>query len=289
MLFNLVCIVVIFVTSLSACLFPVLQGFPATCVYVARHFGTGVIIATALMHLLEPASDALGSETLPGAWDSYPFAYLFCLLGLLITVLGDVFSRRYLGSTGVSHDHGSSLSIKAEHKSSDEISNTQPLSVQISGLLVLEVGIVLHSLFIGLSLATSGDDGVALAIAIVFHQFFEGLGLGARLSSVKWPRKQAKVPALLALLYAMTTPFGILIGMLVSSSYDADSTTALLATGICDALSAGILLYTGLVELLANEVVNAEDLGTAPKKDILIAFSSIVGGCIAMAVLAIWI
>ena len=37
----------------------------------AKYFGSGVIIATAFIHLLDPALDALGSECLTGAWQDY--------------------------------------------------------------------------------------------------------------------------------------------------------------------------------------------------------------------------
>jgi hypothetical protein len=43
------------------------------------------------------------------------------------------------------------------------------------------------------------------------------------------------------------------IGLGVRTTYDSASQTALLVSGILDAISSGILLYTGLVELLAHE------------------------------------
>jgi zinc transporter 1/2/3 len=37
------------------------------------------------------------------------------------------------------------------------------------------------------------------------------------------------------------------------TTYDSASQTALIVSGILDAISSGILLYTGLVELMAHE------------------------------------
>ena len=45
------------------------------------------------------------------------------------------------------------------------------------------------------------------------------------------------------------TPIGIAIGLGVRSTYNPDSTTPLIVSGILYSLSAGVLVYTGLVEV----------------------------------------
>jgi zinc transporter 1/2/3 len=52
-----------------------------------------------------------------------------------------------------------------------------------------------------------------------------------------------------AILYGITTPLGIAVGLGVKSTYNPGSTTASIVSGILDAISSGILLYTGLVEV----------------------------------------
>lgn len=48
-------------------------------------------------------------------------------------------------------------------------------------VLALEAGIIFHSVIIGVTIGTaSGEGWVPLLIAIVFHQFCEGLGLASR-------------------------------------------------------------------------------------------------------------
>ena len=46
---------------------------------------------------------------------------------------------------------------------------------------VLEAGIAIHSVLIGVSLGVASDTGVVrpLLAALTFHQFFEGVALGA--------------------------------------------------------------------------------------------------------------
>lgn len=51
---------------------------------------------------------------------------------------------------------------------------------------MLEIGIVVHSVIIGISLGTAGsiDTIKPLLVALSFHQFFEGMGLGGCISQV---------------------------------------------------------------------------------------------------------
>lgn len=51
-------------------------------------------------------------------------------------------------------------------------------------------------------------------------------------------------------LYGLTTPIGIAAGLGVRTSYNPDSTTAAIVSGVLDSFSAGILVYTGLVEVI---------------------------------------
>ena len=63
------------------------------------------------------------------------------------------------------------------------------------------------------------------------------------------PRKYHWVPVVGALLYGITTPVGIAIGLGVRSTYNPNSTTPSIVSGVLDSLSAGVLIYTGLVEV----------------------------------------
>lgn len=80
---------IILVTSAFATLFPVVTkriprlNIPMWAYDIARYFGSGVILATAFMHLLQPASEELGSECLNDTFQGYPFAFFFCLFSSL--------------------------------------------------------------------------------------------------------------------------------------------------------------------------------------------------------------
>ncbi|USP82321.1 uncharacterized protein yc1106_09595 [Curvularia clavata] len=128
----------------------------------------------------------------------------------------------------------------------------------IMQVFLLEMGILFHSVFIGMSLAVSvGNDFTVLLIAIVFHQTFEGLALGVRIADVKWKPKAIQ-PWLMALAYGCTTPGGMAIGIATHRLYSPDSEVGLLVVGIMNAISAGFLVFASLVELMSEDFLSDE-------------------------------
>ncbi|XP_010555055.1 PREDICTED: zinc transporter 4, chloroplastic-like isoform X2 [Tarenaya hassleriana] len=120
---------------------------------------------------------------------------------------------------------------------------------------ILELGIVSHSIIIGLSLGVSQSPCTIwpLIAALSFHQFFEGFALGGCISQAQFRNKSA---AIMAFFFALTTPIGIGVGTAVSSSFNTHSPTALVTEGILDSLSAGILIYMALVDLIAADFLS---------------------------------
>jgi len=83
----------------------------------------------------------------------------------------------------------------------------------------------------------------------LFPETFEGLGIGSRLAYLKLPSHYNWIPLAGAIVYGLTTPIGIAIGLGVRTTYNPGSATASIVSGVMDSLSAGILIYTGLVEV----------------------------------------
>lgn len=105
---------------------------------------------------------------------------------------------------------------------------------------VLEVGIVVHSVVIGLSLGASDNPCTIrpLIAALCFHQLFEGMGLGGCILMADYGRK---MKATMVFFFSTTTPFGIALGIGLSNVYSENSPTALIVVGLLDAVSAGLL------------------------------------------------
>lgn len=180
-------------------------------------------------------------------------------------------------------DHEDSQDDVAHHEDHGE-----SYAAQLTSLFILEFGVIFHSIFIGLTLAVAGSEFVTLYIVLVFHQTFEGLGLGARLATVTWPRKKRYTPHIMAIAYGLSTPIAIAAGIGARESLRVQGREMLIVNGVFDALSAGILLYTGLVELMAHEFLFSHTLRMGPARDLFLAFFWMMMGALLMAILGKW-
>ena len=125
--------------------------------------------------------------------------------------------------------------------------------------LLLEAGILFHSIFIGMAVSVAtGTAFIVLLIAICFHQTFEGFALGSRIAALIPALFDASSPKpwLMALAYGTTTPVGQAIGIWMHRLYDPNSEVGLLMVGITNAISSGLLLFAGLVQLIAEDFLS---------------------------------
>jgi solute carrier family 39 (zinc transporter), member 1/2/3 len=219
------------------------------------------------------------------------------------------------------HEHASdsnSQSLNGHDEGTGPL-DEHPLA-QILSILILEFGVIFHSFITGITLAVSVDF-IPLFLVLIFHQLFEGLGLGTRLAHLAIftsPRIEAQAraraleegnsstpkrkalpvtplskgyalfPWLGALAFALTLPLGVAIGLGVRNSYDPNSATANIVSGVFDAFSSGILLYTGLVELLAHEFLFSRAMREAPLGRVVYAGFCVLLGAGLMSLLGRW-
>lgn len=157
---------------------------------------------------------------------------------------------------------------------------------QLLQCLLLEAGILFHSIFIGMALSVAtGASFVVLLIAISFHQTFEGFALGSRIASLipDLFSPSSMKPWLMCLAYGTTTPLGQAIGLVLHNLYDPASTTGLLMVGITNAISSGLLLFAGLVELLAEDFLSESSYETLKGRRRIEACVSVACGALLMA------
>lgn len=143
-------------------------------------------------------------------------------------------------------------------------------------ITLLEGGILFHSVFVGMTVSITTDGFVILLIAILFHQTFEGLGLGSRIAAVPW--KQAWRPWALVFAFGTTAPFGQFIGLVTRNSYDPSSAFALILVGTFNAISSGLLIYAALVDLLQQDFLSEESDRLLTHGQKMIAFAYVLMG-----------
>jgi hypothetical protein len=83
-------------------------------------------------------------------------------------------------------------------------------------------------------------------------QVFEGMGLGALLTTLPSDKTTKKV--VMICLYTLVTPIGFAIGIGIHETFNPSDPAGLVARGAFGALSAGILFYNCYTELFAEEV-----------------------------------
>ncbi|QQK45525.1 Zip-domain-containing protein [Penicillium digitatum] len=363
--------------STFACSFPVLARrfprlpIPRRFLFISRHFGTGVLIATAFVHLLPTAFVSLTDPCLPRFW-SQTYRAMPGFVAM-ISVFAVVIVEMFFAMKGAKHVHGSEYDnligeVERDSRSDGEISDvdysglearrvsdninldsmghnsklrtTRPFGSfhepdrlhladssldkeddgdDLDGLddymdddglingqaahsaqprpvrrhrprllqcLLLEAGILFHSIFIGMALSVAtGTSFVVLLIAISFHQTFEGFALGSRIASLipDLFAPNSTKPWLMSLAYGTTTPLGQAIGLVLHNLYDPASATGLLMVGITNAISSGLLLFAGLVELLAEDFLSESSYETLKGRRRVEACVSVACGALLMA------
>jgi zinc transporter ZupT len=379
--------IILFVSGMACCFPTLAKHFPGLRLsprffFAVRHFGTGVLIATAFVHLLPTAFISLGNQCLSGFWTSdYPAMpgaislagiFLVCVIEMVfhparktppapiqdccnhatqseavitghnvctppdpaIPMLRPKGGR--LSSIGRTMSANRAITQSDEAKEGDsdtpqiEIRNVakpasaaslaeeQKLRKDRLQCVLLEVGILFHSVFIGMALSVStGSDFVVLLIAITFHrkslgtlhpsllspfftttgrsytyfdthtETFEGLALGSRIASIAWPRKTIQ-PWLMSLAYGCTTPIGQAIGLALRSQYSPNSEAGLLLVGVMNAVSAGLLIFASLVELLSEDFLSDESWNTLRGVKRVVACFLVFLGAFLMSLIGAW-
>ncbi|XP_074316454.1 fe(2+) transport protein 1-like [Silene latifolia] len=239
-----------------------------------RSFASGVIVATGFMHVMPDSWNDLTSPCLPdNPWRVFPFTPFITMLSAYMTMMMDSFTIAYFERKNKSKQQ---IYDKNENKDDETDKNDQlGLGNQGNGSChhhgqfldvvnkdsklkdrvvaqVLELGIVVHSVVIGLSMGASDNSCTIkpLIAAICFHQLFEGMGLGGCILQAEYG---LKIKAIMVFFFSVTTPSGIVLGILLQNVYKENSPTALIVVGVLNAVSAGLLIYMAMVDLLSAD------------------------------------
>jgi zinc transporter 1/2/3 len=152
---------------------------------------------------------------------------------------------------------------------------------------ILEFGIAIHSVLIGIALGvTTGDEFVPLLIAICFHQFFEGFALSTTALDAGF--KTLLKPILMASFYSFTTPLGIVLGIAIRNTFNPNDTTSLIVQGSLDSIAAGILIYDSLVNLITTNITHGVYFASLPNAKRVWVFVSLWMGAMIMSIIGLW-
>ncbi|XP_042510201.1 zinc transporter 6, chloroplastic [Macadamia integrifolia] len=320
---KLISMVVIFLTSVIGISSPVLlarlfQGKPIyeKALLVIKCFAAGVILSTSLVHVLPDAFAALSDCQLAThhPWKDFPFSGLVTLIGALLALLVDVTATSHVHGNKPSHytpigtqeepsSIDSSLGKKKKVEPQIELGVVMPASCHDGGgkdqeelaklkqrlvSQVLEIGIIFHSVIIGVTMGMSQNQCIIrpLVAALAFHQIFEGMGLGGCIAQAGFG---VGTTSYMCFMFSVTTPMGIVLGMVILSvtGYSDNSPSALILEGLLGSLSAGVLIYMALVDLIAADFFHNKMMSSEPWLT-KACYIALVLGSASMSVLAVW-
>ncbi|KAF2265027.1 Zip-domain-containing protein [Lojkania enalia] len=273
---------------------------------ILKQFGAGVVVSTAFIHLFTHANLMFGDPCVGTLQYEATTAAIFTA-GLFLSFLLEYLGIRFVlwrngkNTTAVDGENPAQVS---NTKGPSEIANSGTTIDAVShdsghghavgkvyedlGVMVLEAGMIFHSIIIGLTLVVAGDSFfLTLFAVIVFHQMFEGIALGTCIAGI--PKEHASLikRLLMGLAYALVTPVGMAIGIGVIKTYNGSDKATLIAFGTLDSFSAGILTWVGLVEMIARDWMAGPLLTAGPLKT-SIAMTSLVAGLALMSLLGKW-
>jgi len=268
---------------------------------------------------MDPAYGEIGPNTcvgMTGGWSVYSWPPAIILVSVMMMFLLDFAAERYVeikygispalsehngqrerystrtkeqGGTpkSLTNDTGPDMAENVDEVEATKANTDRSFRQQIAAFLILEFGVIFHSVIIGLNLGTAGSEFATLYPVLVFHQSFEGLGIGARMSAIPFPPRWAWLQWALCTGYGLTTPIAIAIGLGLRTTYNSGSFTANVISGVFDSLSAGILIYTGLVELLARDFLFNPERTMDNRKLAFMVLCTLLGAAL-MALLGKW-
>ncbi|KAI5908340.1 Fe(2+) transport protein 1 [Candida parapsilosis] len=217
---------------------------------IVKQFGTGVVISTALVHLMTHAFLMWSNECIHLAYEGTGAS--ITMAGIFIAFVIEYIAYRFL-SYRLSKLAGSKENASEDDAVINEVTKTvsdEEETTSLNGsskamhdklsVVILEAGIVFHSILIGITLVVAADSYfITLFIVIVFHQFFEGLALGSRIIEL---RDSVWLKILMAAVFAIITPVGMAIGIGTLHEFNGNDPSTIIALGTLDSFSAGVLL-----------------------------------------------
>ncbi|WVQ66032.1 uncharacterized protein L199_004210 [Kwoniella botswanensis] len=278
--------------------------------FVLKYFGTGIIISLAFCHLLQDSFETFSNECI-GELGYEPTAPAIAMGSMLVIWLVDFFGARWAAFKNPSDCKP--VETVAKVSTPEAITPTSDSKLMFQDLCcesgcrplqeldptskrahwdvqLLEGGIVFHSIMIGVALGAQTEGFEVTFAALVFHQLFEGLGLGARIGALVWVNARGGVAWkrwIMCMAYTVITPVGVAIGIGVHQSFNENGKAELLAIGVLNSISAGILLYSGLCQLLYAEWVVGDMRDTSNAK-VVSALTALGLGLFAMALIGKW-
>lgn len=252
--------------------------------YSLRGIGCGVIISTALIHLIGEAYESFEEIGWADIYEQWPM--VFSMAGMYLMSLAEFFEMR-VQATKALEERKDAEALTTMDTAFEESEKKRLDRNHKRNAILVEGSILIHSILIGFDLGVQKEaDWVPLVTAICFHQFFEGFAIGQVIQEAKFAFWKS---IFMFFFYCITTAIGVAIGIGVHSTYDDQSYGANLTIGILDSLCGGILLFMGMSVFWMQWFVNNKTLHQVNNTFIpIVGFLGILIGMFIMSLIGAW-
>lgn len=282
---------------------------------IVRTFAAGILLGVGFIHLLNDGVNKLAEVSLdyPALGFTLATVGVIVVLGfeqIALMLIGCINTDENLSSIDKRPGFGCTpgqlelevvessrpIDTACEHSHTSHSINVLTETHSLSGIVkayMMEISVAIHSIIIGIALgSTAGEESVGelvpLLVAICFHQFFEGIGLGSVVEQARVELGRAKI-IIFSLTFALTVPLGVVVGILITNDQaleEGPTESQTYTTGCLNSLAGGIMIYVALVEMIAEDFQQAAIANNVGLK--IKMFTALTLGTFSMAIIAIW-
>ncbi|XP_057833929.1 zinc transporter 11 [Cryptomeria japonica] len=294
------CLIIVFTVTFAGGISPYFFRWNQMVISLGTRFAGGVFLGTALMHFLSDSVKTFEDLT----EKEYPFSFMLCTAGYLLTMLGDLVVAWVNGKRtkrievipvqdpaplqtidgqgeSPAHDRDTTLDFQ-------EARGKAPLdsSASLGDSLLLILALCFHSLFEGISIGVAETKAEAWKTlwTVSLHKIFAAIAMGVALLQLI-PNRPFLSTAAYSFAFAISSPIGVAIGILIDATTDGRLADWVFA--ITMGFACGVFIYVAVNHLLSRNHHDSEN-HEIPSDKPFYNFLAVVLGSGLIAVVMIW-
>eukprot|EP00253_Pinus_taeda_P001262 PITA_01262 len=285
------CLILVFVGTFAGGISPYFYRWNESFLLLGTQFAAGVFLGTAWMHFLSDSASTFADLT----DKTYPFAFMLCTAGYLVTMLGDlIVAWMYQKQDGSNITAIPLQRIADEHtlKTLSQASG-EPNMVKAASLvkktsmgdsLLLILALCFHSVFEGIAIGTKSDAWRALW-TVCLHKIFAAVAMGIALLRII-PNRPFLSCAGYAFAFAISSPIGVAIGILIDATTQGHVADWIYAISM--GFACGVFVYVAINHLLLKGLIHDPKNPVIPFDKPFYKYLAVLTGAGLIAVVMIW-
>ncbi|KAG0582498.1 hypothetical protein M758_3G064000 [Ceratodon purpureus] len=239
-------LIIVFFATFIAGISPYFLRWNETFLCLGTQFAGGVFLATAMIHFLGDSHDTF-RDLRPNS--AYAYAEMLAVVGYLLTMLADVAIQR-VHRRGLAQPD-SKFGADVEGSLDGPESRGAAATANLGDALLLILALCFHSIFEGIAVgvASTKDDTWKALWTISLHKIFAAIAMGIALLRML-PNRPFLQCCLYAFAFAISTPVGVAIGIIIDST--TEGTTADWIYAFSMSIATGVFVYVAINHLLAK-------------------------------------